>query len=542
MYSFFLVSGSLYGYGEKTMVLGAGSTWNAAENRAGIIEVGFVRPYPVLALSSAPMEAVYTLGGASLSGLSAAQDLVLSFDEGNPDRFTDRTGHYSLSAASGIDAADQRWAHSGSGAALFSINTDPAQRGEGPLVIIPRNGDALFAPGREIRDFTIEFWLYPLYMENGEQILSWTAAGQGGMSGLQRIQCTASKNRLQWTFQNFFSLPDNSRSLNLSVRSSSAVTPRTWSHHLIRFDSTTGLFEYLLNGRLESVTYATASGREGGEIYTPAVGTGGSLVLGSRFAGLMDEFSIHGAYIESPELVKYANQGGRLETRPLDLGERNSSILKVEAFGGRTSINGNTFRGTIQNEYNGAGTFSFPDDSALQFFIRTADSPYGWNNLSDADAEASWIPFEPGTELAPAVRGRYVQLAAVFYPSGDGETTPYLDEIRIRYRPDTPPNPPSSIAAIARDGAVDLSWKAGSDADTAGYMVYYGTSRGEYFGTDAIIGASPVDVGKQTSLRIDGLKNGVLYYFAVSVYDQLGPTHSGEFSREVSARPLRKNE
>jgi hypothetical protein len=76
-------------------------------------------------------------------------------------------------------------------------------------------------------------------------------------------------------------------------------------------------------------------------------------------------------------------------------------------------------------------------------------------------------------------------------------------------------------------------------------MVYYGTSRGEYFGEGAALGASPIDAGKRTGLRIDGLENGVLYYFAVAAYDRRdgmdgsgGIAHTGEFSREVSARPL----
>jgi hypothetical protein len=73
-------------------------------------------------------------------------------------------------------------------------------------------------------------------------------------------------------------------------------------------------------------------------------------------------------------------------------------------------------------------------------------------------------------------------------------------------------------------------------------MVYYGTARGEYFGEGAIRGASPIDAGKRTSLRIEGLRNGVLYYFAVAAYDRPEPFHGGELSREVSARPLRMAE
>jgi hypothetical protein len=69
-------------------------------------------------------------------------------------------------------------------------------------------------------------------------------------------------------------------------------------------------------------------------------------------------------------------------------------------------------------------------------------------------------------------------------------------------------------------------------------MVYYGTSRGEYFGEDAILGSSPINIGKRTNIHIDGLKNGVLYYFVIAAYNGLNASRIGEFSREVTARPL----
>jgi hypothetical protein len=86
---------------------------------------------------------------------------------------------------------------------------------------------------------------------------------------------------------------------------------------------------------------------------------------------------------------------------------------------------------------------------------------------------------------------------------------------------------------------VDLSWRASPDADLSGYLVYFGVASGEYFGESALLGVSPLDAGKRTFLRIDGLKNGTLYYFTVAGYDRNSPANAGEFSREVSARPLR---
>jgi hypothetical protein len=92
---------------------------------------------------------------------------------------------------------------------------------------------------------------------------------------------------------------------------------------------------------------------------------------------------------------------------------------------------------------------------------------------------------------------------------------------------------------MARDGAVELTWRASPSRDAGGYYVYYGTASGDY-----LEAKSPVDAGSRTSIIIDGLKNGTLYYFSVAAYNKPqneGYTfvpEPGEFSREVAARPL----
>ncbi|MDR0289755.1 MAG: hypothetical protein LBI06_02350 [Treponema sp.] len=523
LYLVFGVSGSLYSIGEKTIRLGGNSIWRMLDYRAGITELPQVRPELVLALAS-------ERNSSPVYGL----DLALSFDEGNPAHFRDSANHYRVIVSPSLAVADRRYARAGSGAALFQ-ETLPGGRperatGSGPLVVEMASSSALFAPNNRFYDFSLEFWLNPLNMENGEQILMWTSVRPSSNNASQRIMCVSSRNRLQWSFANFFYSPDGRNSIPINIEGHSPVVPKTWSHHLIRFDSHTGMVEYLVNGKTESIEYATSTRREGGEVFTPIAGEGGAFTLGGSFLGLLDEFRIHGAHIPNPAVRKYPLNGGRIETRAVDLGEGSNGILKVEASGGRLSIRD----ARINNEFRRNGRFRFSDDSEMQFFIRSSNNPYQWDN--------DWQPVIPGTELSGSVQGRYAQLAVDFYPSANGETSPYLEEVSIIYQPDEPPLPPAQLTAVAMDGAVQLRWKSSPDLDTQGYLVYYGTSSDDYFGEDSALGISPINVGMQTAAYIDGLKNGTLYYFRVAAYKNpstVAPLHIGEFSREVRARPLR---
>jgi hypothetical protein len=61
---------------------------------------------------------------------------------------------------------------------------------------------------------------------------------------------------------------------------------------------------------------------------------------------------------------------------------------------------------------------------------------------------------------------------------------------------------------------VTLAWDASSDANIAGYKIYYGTASGSY--------SVVVDVGGQTSCTIANLAAGTPYYFAATEYDKSG--------------------
>ncbi|WP_461255714.1 LamG-like jellyroll fold domain-containing protein [Treponema sp. R80B11-R83G3] len=530
VYIFLFVCGSVYAVGERTISLGAGATWKAAENRTGITEASSIRPHPVLLLSSS-VAVTSAEGYQAASGVwgnfsaltGSALDLSVSFDERTPELFRDSSGNYKLSVPPEVESVDRVLARAGAGAALFGrYGYDPEST---PIVIQPDSRNALFAPGNRIKDFTVEFWLYPLNMENGEQILSWASTMPG--SRAQRIDCSVSKNKLKWSFVNFFTPINGSRQINIDFTSLTPVVPKTWSHHLVRFDAATGMLEYIVDGKGESIVYATSTGRENSEVHIPVIGDNGRFLLGGRFSGFIDEFKIHSVCAGRSTIQRYASCGGRIETKPVDMGTVSSGVVKINACGGRTSIKGTA----LQNEFRENGRFKFSDDAEMNFFVRAGENPYSMENIP-------WVIFTPGSDIS-GVRGRYVQIAVDFYPSADGECSPYLEQVIIVFMQGEAPLPPRNLTAIAKDGAVQLRWKQSPTTGTAGYLVYYSAVRGELFGNDSKLGPSPIDVGITTNINIDGLKNGTLYYFRVTAYDLAGGNRNiGDFSAEVTARPL----
>jgi hypothetical protein len=74
-----------------------------------------------------------------------------------------------------------------------------------------------------------------------------------------------------------------------------------------------------------------------------------------------------------------------------------------------------------------------------------------------------------------------------------------------------------SLASQVDAAVLTVAWDAPVDNNTAGYTVFYGTAPGVY--------TSQINAGFVTQRVIDGLADGVTYYFAVQAYSS-----TGEFS------------
>ena len=425
-------------------------------------------------------------------------EMLLHFD----NDCSDSSGVYTLKKNSGVDV-NSYGSLRGQGAAVFPGDNEY-------LEYIPDVSAAFAAGSGRIADFTIEFWLNPSRLSEGEDILQWTGALKTPDGLLQQeILCGVSARNLFWEFRNFFLGPDMSSEV-FRLDSSRALIPKRWHHHMVRYKSDTGLLEYLIDGVPEKIIYVSRDRNESSEIYYPLAGAAkpAKFIIGKGFTGFLDELRITNSFETRPRLSRYE----------LNSGTAVSGIIDLQYYDSR-------FKGIEVREKK-------PGQTQIYYYYRLLNRYF--NPYSELP---SWTQFNPGELLDPSVKGRYLQIMVELFPDGTLTRAPVLSSLVVSYDKNLPPMAPGAVSAEAGNGSVTLSWQPVTDADVAGYRIYFGDRPGSYFGTGSSAGDSPIDAGSDSSMKLEGLENGKLYYFAITSYDNAEIPHESVFSREITARP-----
>ena len=424
-------------------------------------------------------------------------DLLLSFE----DKICDDTNNYSV-----VENKMLR--------TTMSIMGKQAglSRGTGGIRLAGKSG-TLFGTRGNTGSFTIEFWLRPSIAENGEIVFSWRSSRTVASYPLyQMISASFLKNHLEWKFTNVFDgYTDNGGEITLT--SYRTIIPDVWTHHQISFNDETGLLEYRIDSRLEALTYVTSNKRErGGSIYYPQLGVVADILICPEYTGSIDDFRIIRCVNDDSNVElnydTYSKKGGRFVSEPF-LVVHGSVLKSLEALA------------------------DIPPETAVNYFVRSGDNFYNWTQDYPA-----WVAVENGEEIEN-VQGMYFQVACDLYPDGGGSNTPKITQIKLNYTEVSLPLPPFKVYAKAGNSQVKLNWSYSVDDTSGGYYVYYGERPGEYLGREAVEGQSPIKAGNTSSITLNGLENGKIYYFAVSSYSKFDSTITGPLSKEVSARPLR---
>ncbi|MGI5172897.1 fibronectin type III domain-containing protein [Treponema sp. OMZ 840] len=429
------------------------------------------------------------------AALEPDTDLLLNFE--NAD-FSDRAGNYKLLSCALVSWPD-------------SIMGKYAALGKGANKGLELKGSpqSIFGRSGSMGSFTVSFWLNPSLAENGETVFSWRSSRNiEGVPVYQMIAAAFFNNKIEWSFNNVFASSHTVKNITLSAQN--IIIPNTWAFHSLSFDEETGLLEYCVNGKTESIIHATSTSRASGTVFLPILGVPAEIEICPAFTGKIDDFCIQKSSVRFDYAQPlFKKEGGYFETKPIGPFLPGTVVRRISAI------------------------TDTPSETDVQFFIRSGNNYHTWTS-----SFPEWVPVKTGEKI-PNVSGRWFQIAASLYTDGSGTKTPTLTELTFAYEEKAPPLPPVQVFANPGDSCVDLFWHASTGTDISGYILYYGESPGEYLGQTAVEGRSPIDTGNKRSFRISGLKNGKIYYFAVAAYEDAGIRLEGPLSDEIYARPLK---
>lgn len=439
------------------------------------------------------------LNRTELSSSIGSTDILLPFNEAEG---RDKSGNYIIGEQ---PEYSRKYFKSGAGSATFDR--------ENRITLKADTRGSLFYPFTNWEDFTIEFWLYPANPREGENIIQWKGLGRDGDEIYsQSILCHFINRRLVWSFSNIFQMPDSPESFY--EISGDPVLPRQWNHHMLRYDSRTGMLEYLVNGQPSAIIYTTDDGNESSTVYTPRVGDEpGELVIGSGFTGFMDEFRMERRFVENRSTRRY-DQPGYGISPVLDLkftDSRLNSLSAVDSSPGNAAV--------------------FPYYFATNSLLEAEERRQNFQGESTVlDSPGLWKPF---SEIDENSRGRYLLMAFLLYPDMKEDLTPGLSFMKLNYTPALPPLPPAYIhAKRSENGQLRLDWNPSASPEVEGYLLFFGENPGEY-----IYPGSPLKIEKESYTLLDGLSPFKQYFFAIKSYTGSDNPRYSDFSEEISIRP-----
>lgn len=471
--------------------LGGKVGWDKVKTRIGITEGKGRFGYTSLELDTNSFK------------ISEETDLLFDFEQNEQ---TDLTGNYSV-VNNNLYYAEK---------AAMGKKSGLSRKNSGGL-IIEGNDYSIFGKSGPTGSFSIEFWICPSTVENGEVLLNWRSSlNDSNTVEYQVINVYVDRHKLKWLFSNiFYGYKDNSGDIELWGKDT--LVPNEWSLHSFSYNENNGAIEYRVNGMLEDIKYVTTHKTEEGSIFLANTGIKANLEICPDYTGFIDDFRIEKtSYDERLEQIAenasflhrslYKTNGGRFESVPL-LTKPGSRLNNISA------------------------VMNVPMQTSVEFYVRSGDNCYNWT-----DSYPEWVLVKEGEEIS-GINGLYFQVAAELYPDGNGTVSPSVTEITLNYEEIPLPLPPFNIYAEKGNEKVTLHWSYSVDEHVGGYYVYYGTRPGEYLGRFAIEGDSPINVGNVNSFTVSGLKNGTIYYFAVSAWSNIDNKICGELSKEVYARP-----
>jgi hypothetical protein len=361
----------------------------------------------------------------------------------------------------------------------------------------------------------MEFWLKPFTVDNGT-VLSTEYLSSDTMN--RHMEVYFQSGKLVFNFENLF-LDETAKSEPRSVRISSEklIPLKEWHHHRITYNPTNGEINYYLDGTLVSQVWATADKRPGSTVMYLENPLRWQFVLGKGYRGLMDNFFLSANLEDRFDTSIYDKRKGWIHPR----------VLKFDSLSSIYDLDISSIR---------------PKNTYLTLQYRSSTTPF-----SDSTPE-NLIPWKDYNLENPrqnsTIKTRYIQFRIGLYPAPDGERSPMVQRMRVKYNQIDIPSIPLGLSASSSEGQVRVSFRESPNRNIVAYKVYYGARKDEYWGHEAYEGASPIllpitemqkagDDGR-LSFTLKGLELYKVYYIRITALSDEGL--ESEMSDEVSVR------
>jgi hypothetical protein len=488
-------------------------------------------------------------------------DLLLKFDR-DPDKYVkDDSGKYN------IYSANYNFIRDGLGKGCASFFKSDHE------ISIHTSEGLWLGSIEDLGSFNIEFRFKAAELRNGSVLFSRVGYFSGAKKG---IEIKIKDRGVSAYLYNMFRSPDG-KLYGASLVRGEKISKGRWYHFSLSFDRASGKLSKIMNDTEEDVKYMTVSGGTFSEVYTPLFGyiddsddsnKGTDLpmaVIGKNYNGLIDEFRIsyrHYSELKNSTDIAISKYKGKNYAGRIPYNREGVITSPVKEF----PSTGTSVTDFSWDEVLKPGTFIWIEFRTSDRYFTERDTSVKWYRVNSGQKRIFAMKGHDGELL----RGKYFQWKAHLVASPEGNRSPVMKKVKIKYIVDRPPVVPLSLeVAETGNGYVILKWRKNVEADISGYRIYYGTKRGVYDGIISSVNgkkiSNEISDGNYIKIKIDNhvidenrnsdsrnvliypsIENTVLYYFAVTAYDSYREgtvyNHESALSPGIHARPYAGSE
>lgn len=387
--------------------------------------------------------------------------LYLDFEQSRPNLLRDISGNYRIKNSNYIVDST----------GLFGRRSALFNRKENNISILsPEN---LWPGNNTIDDFSIEFWIKPVFYYRHNSILKKYNMINGFKHG---IEIYIKDKKIYFSAYNLFK-NGKDENLSLHLNSINNIERNKWSKINISYQASSGKIILLVNGIEESSVQA----KDDNSIWTGSMNPlDRSLIqIGSSYSGYLDEFRISRSVFNN-----HTRQNFNMSLYP---------TLKVHVPSLRSKQKHGIVVSNVHNPSPNKNISDFsikfnttePNDSNINIFVRESIRSFN-SNVSD-----KILPWKivKNNSISFFNQIGFYQWKAVLKANPAGTSTPSLDSIQISYNENEVMPTPGDFKIIksgSSQNKIILEWNEVSSVETSknsGYNFYIGLQPDEFSGS-----------------------------------------------------------